>query len=247
MSLLPGERLDDLRRAGLRIVQSPDAFCFSIDAVLLAHFATVKNGDVIIDLGTGSGVIPLLVNTRGERLNITGLELNEVVADRARRSVEINQLAHCISIVQGDLKDAAKVFGHGNFDLVVSNPPYLPIGIGETSQRSTRRMARHEVTATLHDVVKASADLLSTGGRLALVHRPSRMADIFCALREYRLEPKRLRLVHPSAGTEANMVLLEAIKNAKPGLRVGKPIFIHEVDGSYTTQIVSLYAGGELD
>ncbi|KAF0195598.1 MAG: type 11 methyltransferase [Bacillota bacterium] len=247
MALLSGERLDDLRRAGLRIVQSSDAFCFSIDAVLLAHFATIKTGDVIIDLGTGSGVIPLLMSTRGERLRITGLELNAIVADRARRSIEINQLTHCISIVQGDLKEAAKIFGHECFTLVVSNPPYLPIGIGEISQSSTRCMARHEVTATLHDVVKASADLLSTGGRLALVHRPSRMADIFCALREYRLEPKRLRLVHPAAGKEANMVLLEAIKNAKPDLRVGKPIYIHEADGSYTTQIVSLYAGGELD
>lgn len=237
MSLLPGERLDDLRRDGLRIVQSADAFCFSIDAVLLSHFATVKNGDAIIDLGTGSGVIPLLLSTRGERLSITGLELNAVVADRARRSVEINQLAHCIGIIQGDLKEAAKIFGHERFDLVVSNPPYLPIGIGETSQRSIRRMARHEVTATLQDVVKSSADLLSTGGRFALVHRPSRMADIFCTLREYRLEPKRLRLIHPAAGKEANMVLLEAIKNAKPDLRVGKPIYIHEGDGSYTSQI----------
>lgn len=247
MSLLLGERLDDLRRAGLSIIQCSDAFCFSIDAVLLAHFATVKNGDDIMDLGTGSGVIPLLVSTRGERLSITGLELNEIVADRARRSVQVNQLAHSINIVQGDLKDAARIFGYERFSLVVSNPPYLPIGIGETSQGTTRRMARHEVTATLHDVVKSSSDLLSTGGRLALVHRPSRMADIFCALREYRLEPKRLRLVHPAAGKEANMILLEAIKNAKPDLRVGKPIYIHNDDGSYSAQIASLYAGGELD
>lgn len=247
MLLNLGERIDDLQRAGLRIIQSHDSFCFSIDAVLLAHFATLRNGDSVIDLGTGSGVIPLLVSTRAQRLRITGLELNPVVAERAQRSVILNNLQHTIRIIQGDLRVSRSLFPGEIFNSVLCNPPYLPAGIGETSEHELRRMARHEVTATLEDVVKAAAELLSTGGRFCLVHRPSRLADIMYALRGRRLEPKRLRLVYPALGREANMVLLEAIKDAKPDLRVGPPIYIHERDGTYTSQIASLYAGGELD
>lgn len=268
MLVQAGERLDDLQRNGLRIIQSEDAFCFSIDAVLLSHFATVKNGDAVVDLGTGSGVIPLLLSTRASSLKITGLELNEVAADRARRSVEINALEQCITIVQGDLREMSASCAEGNpnlrascakgnlnlrascargkYNLVLCNPPYLPQGIGATSVQNTRRMARHEITATLSDVVSASAYLLSTGGRFAMVHRPFRLADIMCALREHNLEPKRLRMVHPTAGSEANMVLVEAIKDSKPALRVGQPIFVHENDGGYTAQILELYAGGAL-
>lgn len=245
--LRSGERVDDLQRAGLRIIQSPDAFCFSIDAVLLAHFASLKHGDHCLDLGTGSGVIPLLLSSRARRLKITGLELNPEVADRARRSIELNGLSESISIVEGDLRQSAELFGQVRFDIVVCNPPYLPIGIGETSQLDTRRMARHEVTATLVDVIKAASRLTSTGGRFALVHRPFRLGDIICTLREFKLEPKRLRMVYPSAGKEANMVLVESIKDAKPDLKVGSPIFVHEPGGGYSSQVAALYAGGELE
>lgn len=241
-----GERIDSLERGGLRIIQSPSSFCFSIDAVLLAHFATVHNYDSVMDLCTGTGVIPLLLSTRAKGLVQTGLELNSEVAERAKRSVLLNGLDGAISIVAGDLRQVRANFPHGSFTLVTANPPYLPLGQGEVSMADVRRMARHEVTATLKDVVAAAQWLLPTGGRFAMVHRPFRLTDILVCLREHRLEPKRLRFVHPSAQREANMVLVESVKDARPELKLSAPIIVHDVGGGYTEQILNLYAGGEL-
>lgn len=244
--LAAGERIDSLERGGLRIIQSPSSFCFSIDAVLLAHFATVHNYESVMDLCTGTGVIPLLLSTRAKGLIQTGLELNGEVAERARRSVKLNGLENAISIVEGDLRQVRASFPHAKFGLVTANPPYLPIGQGEVSAADVRRMARHEVTATLKDVVAAAQWLLPTGGRFAMVHRPFRLTDIVVCLREHRLEPKRLRFVHASMAKEANMVMIEAVKDAKPELKLGAPIIVHNDDGGYTEQILTLYAGGEL-
>jgi len=240
------ERIDDLERAGLRLIQCPASFCFSIDAVLLSHFATAHNYDRVMDLCTGTGVIPLLLSTRAKGLRLVGLELNREVAERAARSVRLNKLEASIAIECGDVRNFKSLFPHNSFNVVVANPPYLPVGQGNLSAVDVQRMARHEVTATLRDVVAAAQWLLPTGGRFAMVHRSHRLTDILVVLREHRLEPKRMRMVHAAAGKEANIVLVEAVKDAKPDLVSGPPIFVHNADGTYTAEIRRLYAGGDL-
>lgn len=242
----PGERLDDLQRGGLRIIQSGRHFAFSIDAVLLAHFASIRSRGTVVDLGTGSGVIPLLLSHRSPHARITGIELAPEVADMANRSILTNGLGDRISVIQGDLRHIRKLMPAGTADLVTSNPPYMPLGTGEISLTEAQQMARHEVTCRLEDVLAAAAWLLRTGGKFALVHRPERLGDIMAALRGYRLEAKRLRLAHPLADRKASMVLLEAVKNARPGLTVEPPIYIHNPDGTYTGTIQTLYEGGAL-
>lgn len=238
--LRPGERLDDLLVSDLRIIQDTNAFCFSMDAVLLAHFATLRSGDRVVDLGTGTGIIPLLLTTRMERVNVLGIEVQPEAAERAERSVQFNNLHNKIQIWQGDLRQIEKLLPGYRANLVTCNPPYLPLGEGQISLSDQLAIARHEVCCQLQDVARAAAYLLGTGGRLALVHRPQRLAEIFYWLNEYRLEPKRLRLVHPRAGTEPNMVLIESIRDARPGLKILPPLFVYEGD-AYTPEVKALY------
>ncbi|MBS3873385.1 MAG: tRNA1(Val) (adenine(37)-N6)-methyltransferase [Firmicutes bacterium] len=242
----PGERIDNLERGGLRIIQNPSFFCFSLDAVLLAHFAPVQNYDRVMDLCTGSGIIPLLLSTRAKGLKQVGLELCAETAERAGRSMRLNRLEESIEVVNGDVRQVRQLFPTQRFNLVTVNPPYLPLGQGETSGKDARSMARHEVTLTLAEVVRAAAYLLPTGGRLAMVHRACRLADILITLRENRLEPKLLRFVHTKVQAPSSLVLLEAVRDAKPLLKVGVPIYIHKADGTYTCELQELYAGGEL-
>jgi tRNA1(Val) A37 N6-methylase TrmN6 len=244
--LRPGERIDDLQRGGLSVIQSDEHFPFSIDAVLLAHFASLKPRDKVVDLGTGSGVIPLLLSTRSAKSTIVGLELRPEAADMAKRSVILNGLDDQISIVQGDIRQVKNNLPAGDFDLVTCNPPYLPIGSGEISPADGRSMARHELHCTLQDVIDAANWLLRTGGRFTLVHRPERLTEIISLCRSMRLEPKRLRFAHPMRGRDANIVLVEAMRNGKPGLRVEPVIYVHNSDGTYTQDILTLYGGGKL-
>lgn len=238
--LQPGERLDDLLINDLRIIQDASAFCFSLDAVLLAHFATVRRGDRVVDLGTGTGVIPLLLTTREEQREIIGIEVQPEVADRANRSVTLNRLSDRIKVITGDLCVINQVIPGYRAELVTANPPYLPIGTGEPSPRGEMAIARHEVRCSLLDVVKAAAYLLGTAGRFAMVHRPNRLVEILSAMTNLRLEPKRLRLVHPRAGKEPNMVLVEGIKDARPGLQVLPPLFVYEND-SFSAELTAIY------
>jgi len=242
----PGERIDNLERGGLRIIQDPRSFCFSLDAVLLAHFAAVQNYDSVMDLCTGSGIVPLLLSTRAKGLKQVGMELCAETAERAQRSICLNGLEESIEVVVGDVRQVRQIFPSRRFNLVTVNPPYLPLGQGETSEKGARCMARHEVTLTLAEVVRAAAYFLPTGGRLAMVHRACRLVDILTGLRESRLEPKRLRFVHTKFKAAASLVLVEAVRDAKPLLNVGLPIYIHQEDGTYTAELQELYAGGEL-
>lgn len=242
----PGERIDDLQRGGLSIIQSDDHFPFSLDAVLLSHFASLKPRDRVVDLGTGSAVIPLLLTARSPRITVTGLELRPEVVDMANRSVQLNNLQDRITIVHEDIRQVRSTHPAGSADLVTANPPYLPVGSGEVSPADGRRIARHELYCTLQDVYGAAGWLLRTGGKFAMVHRPERLAEIISVSRAMRLEPKRLRFVHPLRGREANMVLLESVKNGKPGLRVEPVIYVHDSNGGYTEEILALYGGGVL-
>ncbi|PKM81475.1 MAG: SAM-dependent methyltransferase [Firmicutes bacterium HGW-Firmicutes-14] len=242
--LLEGERLDDLVRGGLKIIQSPSAFCFSMDAVLLANFVTVKKGDRIVDLGTGTGVIPLLLSTREEIDEIIGLEIQADSCDRAGRSVRGNKLEHLVEIIQGDIREADAILGHGRFDLVISNPPYLPVGRGERNKTGEIAVARHEVLCDLHDVVRASARLVKYGGRVAVVHRPERLTDVIVEMHKYRLKPRRLRVVYPGPGKKPNMVLIEAQFGGNPELKIEEPFFVYNEDGSYTEDLWNVYYPG---
>ena len=234
------ERLDDLEISGLHIIQSPDKFCFGMDAVLLSGFAYAKKGSKVIDLGTGTGILPLLLWAKTEGEHFTGLEIQEESADMARRSVVGNNIAN-IEIVDGDIKSADKLFKRQSFDVVTSNPPYMINEHGITNPDAPKQIARHEILCTLEDVVKAAAYLLKSNGKFFMVHRPFRLPEVFENLRKYRLEPKRMRLVYPQIDKEPNMVLVEAVKYGKPRLIVEKPLIVYDKDMKYTEEMMRDY------
>ncbi|SFM32320.1 tRNA1(Val) A37 N6-methylase TrmN6 [Paenibacillus sp. 1_12] len=236
------ERVDDLLTNDLKIIQSDEVFSFSLDAVLLGRFCYTPPKGRMIDLCTGNGVIPLLLSTR-TKASIVAIEIQERLAHMAERNVKLNGLEQQIRIIHGDLKDACTELGHGAFDVVTVNPPYLPIQDGEQNRNEHFAAARHEVFCTLEDVVKVSSKLVRAGGRVAMVHRPSRLVDIFCTMRAYKLEPKRIRFVHPRAGEEANMVLIEAHKDGKPELRTLPPLLVYKNKTDYCDELMELYYG----
>jgi len=235
------ERIDDLQRNGYRIIQKKDGFCFGMDAVLLSGFAAVKEGERVIDLGTGTGIIPILLSAKTKGEHFTGLEIQEEIAEMAARSVRLNQLDQRISIVQGDIKEASRLFGKASFDIVTSNPPYMNDADGLKNPDLSRAIARHEVLCTLADVLREAVMLLKPGGRMYLVHRPHRLAEILTTMREYKLEPKRMKLVHPFVHKEANMVLIEAARGGRPLIKVEAPVIVYQEPGIYSDEIYDIY------
>lgn len=243
-TLRDNERLDDLIRGGLRVIQSPESFCFSMDAVLLANFTSVKKGDRVVDLGTGTAVIPLLISARNLAFKIVGLEIQEESVDRAKRTVRGNGLEDQIEIIQLDLRDADKVLGVGNFDLAVSNPPYLPVGRGEQNRTDPIAIARHELCCNLETVVYAASRLVKYGGRVAMVHRPDRLTDIIIEMSNSRLFPRRMQMVYPRPDKRPNMVLIEAQYGSKPELVILEPFIVYNENGVYTEQFWNTYYPG---
>lgn len=239
--LHPGERFDELNRNGYQIIQDTKRFCFGMDAVLLSGFAQIKPGDTVLDLGTGTGIIPILLEakTRGE--HFTGLEIQEESADMARRSVSYNHLEQKIDIVTGDIKDASNLFGASSFDVVTTNPPYMIGQHGLQNADATKAIARHEVLCTLDDILRESARLLKPGGRFFMVHRPFRLAEIMVTMTKYKIEPKRMKLVYPFVDKEPNMVLIEGLRGAKPRMTVEKPLIVYQEPGVYTDEITGIY------
>ncbi|MCF8020396.1 tRNA1(Val) (adenine(37)-N6)-methyltransferase [Petrocella atlantisensis] len=239
--LKPEERLDDLHRKGYKIIQNEAMFCFGMDAVLLAGFCNIKTTDVVLDLGTGNGIIPLLLEGRFGPKQITGLEIQEANVDMAKRSILMNQLDEKIKIIHGDIKEAENLLPLSNYDVVTCNPPYMDVGKGITNEHSAKTIARHEVLCTLEDVIAQASRLTKVGGRFYLVHRPHRLIDIITLLRIYKMEPKRLKMVHPKVGSEANMVLIESVRGGNPFLKVEKPLIVYTSEGIYTDEIYSIY------
>lgn len=235
--LKDGERLDELQRNGYRIIQDPRRFCFGMDAVLLAGFAKVKPGERAVDLGTGTGIIPILLEARTKGEAFAGLEIQPESADMARRSVKLNRLEDRIRIVTGDIKEAEQIFGAGSHQVVTCNPPYMTNLHGLKNPGEAKAIARHEILCTLKDVVFQASRLLVPGGRFYLVHRPFRLAEIMNCLCSFKLEPKRMRLVYPYADRKPNMVLLEALKGGRSGMTVEKPLIIFREPGIYTDEI----------
>jgi tRNA1(Val) A37 N6-methylase TrmN6 len=242
VTLQPSERLDDLLVNDLKIIQSDEVFSFSLDAVLLAHFCSVPPKGNIVDLCTGNGVIPLLLSTR-TRARVWGVEIQPRLADMARRNVILNGLENRLEMICGDLRTIHRTLQCGGFDLVTVNPPYLPVSAGEQNANEYVAAARHEIHCTLEDVTAACSRLVKAGGKVSMVHRPTRLADVLLCMREYRLEPKRIRYVHPRAEAEANMMLVEAIRDGKPELRTLPPLIVYGTDGQYVPELWNLYYG----
>ncbi len=241
ITLKENERIDDLQRNHYRIIQNPKRFCFGMDAVLLSGFARAKEGDRVLDLGTGTGIIPILMEAKTKAAHLTGLEIQEESADMARRSVALNQLEKKIEIVIGDIKEAVSLFGAASFDVVTCNPPYMTEHHGLTNLEEPKAIARHELLCTLEDVISQAAGLLKPGGCFFLVHRPFRLVDIMVLMRKYRLEPKRMRMVHPFADKEPNMVLIEASRGGRPRMTVEKPLIVYRKPNQYSDEIYDVY------
>ena len=235
------ERLDDLHRNGYRIIQNEKAFCFGMDAVLLSGYAVVREGERAADLGTGTGIIPILLEAKTGGEHFTGLEIQAEMADMARRSVALNHLEEKIDIVCGDIKEASQIFGAASFDVVTTNPPYMNDAHGLQNPDPVKATARHEVLCTLEDVVREGAKLLVPGGRFYMVHRPHRLVEIINTMTSFKLEPKRIKFVHPFVDKEANMVLIEGIKGGKSMIKVEKPIIVYKEQGVYTDEIYDIY------
>lgn len=240
-TLLEGERLDELHRNGYYIIQNPAKFCFGMDAVLLSGFTNVKPGETAIDLGTGTGIIPILLEAKTKGEHFTGLEIQPESADMARRSVAYNHLENKINIAIGDIKDASTQFGASSFHVVTTNPPYMTGQHGLTNPNEAKAIARHEILCTLEDVIRESARLLKPQGRFYMVHRPFRLAEIMCLMHQYGLEPKRMRLVYPFVDKEPNMVLIEGLRGGKPRITVEKPLIVYKEPGVYTDEIYDIY------
>lgn len=241
VELLEGERLDELHRNGYYIIQNPHKFCFGMDAVLLSGFAKVKPKETVIDLGTGTGIIPILLEAKTKGEHFTGLEIQPESADMARRSVRLNRLENKINIEIGNIKDASGQFGASSFHVVTTNPPYMDNHHGVTNPNEAKAIARHEILCSLEDVIRESARLLKPQGRFYMVHRPFRLAEIMALMRQYSLEPKRMKMVHPFLDREPNMVLIEGLRGGNPRITVEKPLIIFQEPGVYTDEIRKIY------
>lgn len=219
------EKIEDLVDKRLKIIQASDSYRFSVDSILLLNFIRLKNYEKIIDLGTGSGIIPLLLFGKRKGLSIYGVEIQEDLADMARRSVELNKLQNGINIIQADFRNLKNIFKNQQFDVVVSNPPYISRGHGKINPLSSRAIARHEIKGNLEDIISVSNYLLKNKGRIYLIYKSTKLVKLIIALKKYSIEPKVVKFIHPRQGESANLVLLEGVKKGKEELKIEDPIF----------------------
>ena len=226
--LLEGERLDDLQLNGLELIQNPEKFCFGVDAVFLSDFAKVKPGERVLDLGTGNGIIPILLSAKTKGSHFTGLEIQPEMAKMARRSVSYNGLEEKVDIVTGDIKEAAEIFKPAFFDVITTNPPYMIAEHGLRNPEDAKAIARHEVLCTLDDILRDSMRLLQDKGRFYMIHRPFRLTEIMIKMNHYKIEPKRIQFIYPHINKEPTMVLIEGVRGAKQRVTVEPPIVIYE-------------------
>lgn len=242
INLKENERIDDLQYRNLKIIQNQDGFCFGMDSILLSDFAVgIKKNAKIMDLGTGTGILSILLSRKVNPNKIVGVDIQKQVCDMATRSVKLNKLEDRIEILNEDIKELSKKFESASFDVVITNPPYKKQNTGLVNNNKIKLVSRHEITAGLEDFIKVSSYLLKDKGSFYLVHRPERLVDIFSLLRKYHLEPKKMRIVYPKKEREPNLLLIEAIKNAKPFLKIQKPLFIYNENGEYTDEVLNIY------
>ena len=243
VALNENEKIEDLQCRGLKIIQNKKWFCFGMDAVLLTNYCDIKNNSTVVDLGTGTGIIPILLSGKRNYSKVYGLEIQPEVSEMAKRSVKLNDLQGKIEILNIDLKNALDYLEANSFDAVISNPPYKLYNSGIINPEDKKAISRHEIKSTLEDVISTASQLLKQYGRFYMVHRPDRLADIMCLLRKYRLEPKQIRFVHPRAAAKPNMILIRASKNGNPELKFDPPLYIYDDDGNYTKDVYEIYQG----
>lgn len=236
-----GESVCDLQRKGYKIIQDKDKFCFGMDAVLLSDFASVNTSEKVADFGTGTGILPILLEAKTEGEDFVGLEIQPESVEMAERSVALNELQDKIKIVEGDIKNASEIFGKATFDVVVTNPPYMSENNGIENPDEPKAIARHELKCTLEDVIREAAAVLKPKGRFYMVHRPRRLAEAIELMKKYHIEPKKIRMVHPFLEKPANMVLIEGSRGGKPMMKIEEPLIVYEEPDKYTKEIINIY------
>ena len=242
MELEANERIDDLEFKNLKIIQNKDGFCFGIDSVLLSDFAkNIKKDSMVLDLGTGTGIIPILLCGKTKLKKVTGIELQEEVAKMAKKSIKLNNLEDKFNVINENILNLNKIYENQTFDVIVSNPPYKKKDTGITNENEKKIISRHEISASLEDFIKISKDLLKDKGEFYMVHRPERLVDIFELMRKYKIEPKILKMVYSYKNKEPKLILIKGVKNAKPFLKVESNLYIYEDTGKYTKEILKIY------
>lgn len=242
MELYENERIDDLQYKGLKLIQNKEGFCFGVDSVLLSDFAKrIKKNKIVVDIGTGTGIIGLLLCKKTELKKIYGVEIQEEVAQMAKRSIELNQLQEKFEIINCNINDIFEYLKINSIDCIVTNPPYKKVNTGMKNEDEKQMISRHEVKCTLEDVIEKSSKLLKDRGEFYMVHRAERIVDIMCLLRKYRLEPKNIRFVHPNPSDKPNLILVKAVKYANEYLKIDKPLVIYDEKGNYTDEILEIY------
>lgn len=241
IKLLDNERIDDLQIKGYKIIQDKTAFCFGMDAVLLSDFAVIKKNEKVLDMCTGTGIIPILLAAKTCGEGFDGLEIQEKTAKMACRSVALNNLQNKIKITCGDVKEASDIYGRASYEVITCNPPYMNQNHGLKNPYEPKAIARHEVLMSFEELAEQAFNVLKPGGRLYMVHRPHRLSELIFTLKKHRLEPKRLRFVHPFINEAANMVLIEAFKDGKEHMRIDSPVIVYSEPGVYTKQIYDIY------
>ncbi len=242
VNLKKSERIDDLQFKNLKIIQDKEGFCFGMDSVLLSDFAKqIKRNAIVLDLGTGTGIIPTLLCAKTELKKVIGVEIQKEVAEMANKSIQLNCLQDRFEIINEDIINLNKIYKKQTFDVIVTNPPYKKRESGIINENQKKVIARHEITANLEDFIKTSRDLLKDKGEFYMVHRPERLVDIFNFMRKYKLEPKSLKMVYSNQEKEPKLVLIKGIKNARPFLNIEKNLYIYDKDGNYTKDILKIY------
>ena len=235
------ERIDDLHRKGYKIIQNSKSFCFGIDAVILSNFVNLKKNQTLIDLGTGTGIIPILVEARTNGKYFIGIDIQKEIVEMAKRSINLNKLSHKILIEECDIKNAYNNYKNQHFDVVTSNPPYMKNNIGFKNKFTPKAIARHEILCNIDDVISNASKLLKTGGKFYMVHRPNRLSDIIITLTKYNLEPKKIRFVHSYKTDEPFIILIESIKDAKSSVKILPPLIVYNNNGKFTEELYKIY------
>lgn len=246
IKLNENERIDDLEIKGMKIIQNKNGFCFGIDSVLLSDFAKeIKNGAKCVDLGTGTGILGILLCAKTNLSQIIGIEIQEEVAEMANRSIILNNLENKFKIININLKEIKNnkinYLEKNSFDYIITNPPYKKLNTGKINENEKKLISRHEITANLGDFIEVANYLLKDKGTIFMVHRPERLADIIEKMRKEKIEPKEIKFVYPKVNEEPNLILIKGVKNAKPFLKINKPLYIYNEDGSYTDEILKIY------